>query len=171
VNHEHAVSGVDLRETPAFLSFYRAHLPAVYAYLHRLCGGDTPLAEDLTQDTFLALVDAVNAGRSDVGDVRWLMTVARHRFLDHARRRDRAARKLVVLHGRPDHDPREPTEQEVLSTMSSLQPLHRLVLTLRYVDDLSVPAVADTIGRSISATNSLLARARTELRAQLGSAT
>jgi DNA-directed RNA polymerase specialized sigma24 family protein len=35
---------------------------------------------------------------------------------------------------------------------------------LRYVDDLSVPAVATAIGRNLTATNSLLARARAELR-------
>jgi len=44
--------------------------------------------------------------------------------------------------------------------------MHRLVLVLRYVEDLSVPSVAETIGRNLTATNSLLARARAELRAE-----
>ena len=40
----------------------------------------------------------------------------------------------------------------------TLAPDHRTVLTLRYVDDLSVPETADLIGRSVHATESLLAQ-------------
>jgi RNA polymerase sigma-70 factor (ECF subfamily) len=39
------------------------------------------------------------------------------------------------------------------------------VLVLRYVDDLSVAEVAREMGRSVHATESLLTRARTALRA------
>jgi RNA polymerase sigma-70 factor (ECF subfamily) len=37
---------------------------------------------------------------------------------------------------------------------------------MRYVDDMSVPEVAAAIGRSVHATESLLARARESLRTQ-----
>jgi RNA polymerase sigma-70 factor (ECF subfamily) len=53
---------------------------------------------------------------------------------------------------------------DVLDRLAQLQPLHRAVLVLRYVDDLPVPQVAAAIGRDLTATNSLLARARAELR-------
>ena len=58
----------------------------------------------------------------------------------------------------------EPTSSDVLDQLDQLQPLHRAVLVLRYVDDLSVPEVATAIGRNLTPTNSLLARARAELR-------
>lgn len=146
--------------------FYRANLPTVYGYLHRLCGGDTALAEDLTQDTWMRLAEALRSGRHECADIRWLLSVARTRFLDHVRRSVRSERKLrLVASAAPDHVP-EPTSAEVLDALESLEPIHRLVLVLRYVEDFTVPDIAAVIARSTTATNSLLARARTELRSR-----
>jgi RNA polymerase sigma-70 factor (ECF subfamily) len=163
VNSEPAVNAPDLRSHAEFTRFYRAHLPAVYGYLFRLCGNDQSLAEDLTQDTWMALAKEVRRGHHECADIRWLMTVARSRFLDHARREQRRLRKLTLVATIGEHvDP--PSPQDVLDGLVGLEPMHRLVLVLRYVEDLAVPTVADTIGRNITATNSLLARARAELR-------
>jgi RNA polymerase sigma-70 factor (ECF subfamily) len=164
VNSDPAMHRGEIRSSEDFTRFYRTHLPTVYGYLFRLCAGDRSLAEDLTQDTWVALAREVRRGHGECADVRWLMTVARSRFLDHARRRQRALRKLTLVSSVDEHfDP--PGRREVLAGLSMLEPMHRLVLMLRYVDDLPVPVVADTIGRNITATNSLLARARAALRA------
>ena len=64
------------------------------------------------------------------------------------------------LHQRDD----QPTDSEVLARHAALPPLYRFVLLLRYVDGLTVPEVADAIGRGVEPTNSLLARARSRLR-------
>lgn len=144
--------------------FYRAHLPTVYGYLHRLCGGDTALAEDLTQDTWMRLAEALRDGRHDCADVRWLLTVARTRFIDHHRRLLRGERKLRLVASTPEVHTTEPSAHDVLDALDGLEPMHRLVLVLRYVEDLPVPEVASAIDRTVTATNSLLARARTELR-------
>lgn len=168
MNSDPAVSAPDLRPNASFACFYRANLPAVYGYLFRLCAGDRELAEDLTQDTWMALAREVRRGRSECADIRWLMTVARSRFLDHARRKRRAGRTLALVSSNDEYtDP--PTRHEVLAGLSSLEPMHRLVLMLRYVDDMPVPTVAASIRRNVTATNSLLARARAELRVHHGS--
>ncbi len=159
------MNGTDLRAPAEFTRFYRTHLPAVYGYLHRLCAGDVALAEDLTQDTWMQLADALRMGRDECADVRWLMTVARSRFVDHARREQRHLRRLAMVSSSDEHhDP--PSSTDVLAGLADLEPMHRLVLMLRYVEDLSVPTIADTIGKNVTATNSLLARARAELRAR-----
>jgi RNA polymerase sigma-70 factor (ECF subfamily) len=147
----------------AFGAFYRAHLPDVYGYLLRLCAGDKAQAEDLTQDVWVALVEELRRGHTDRADVRWLIAVARSRFLDHARRERRGLAKLALIR-RDDPADVEPRSDEVLDRLAGLQPLHRAVLVLRYVDGLPVPQVAETIGRGLTGTNSLLARARAELR-------
>ena len=147
----------------AFSDFYRTVLPDVYGYLLRLCAGNRAQAEDLTQDVWLALVEELRRGRSERADVRWLITVARSRFVDLARRDQRERSKLELIRFDPEVDP-EPSDDDVLSCLADLQPLHRAVLVLRYVDELSVPDVAAIIDRSLKATNSLLARARSELR-------
>jgi RNA polymerase sigma-70 factor (ECF subfamily) len=163
VTSEHAVSQSDIQSADGFARFYRHHLPSVYGYLFRLCAGDRSLAEDLTQDTWMALASEVRRGRIECADIRWLMTVARSRFLDHARREQRRARKLALVATSDVHE-EPPGREEVLSGLSRLEPMHRLVLMLRYVDDMPLPTVAASIGRSPTATNSLLARARAELR-------
>lgn len=164
MNSDPAVHATDLRSPAEFTRFYRTHLPAVYGYLFRLCGNDRALAEDLTQDTWMALAKEIRRDRHECADIRWLMTVARSRFLDHARREQRRLRRLSLVASHDEHlDP--PSPGEVLDGLVRLEPMHRLVLVLRYVEDLTVPTVADTIGRNVTATNSLLARARAELRA------
>jgi RNA polymerase sigma-70 factor, ECF subfamily len=147
----------------AFSVFYRTHLPTVYGYLLRLCAGDQAQAEDLTQDVWCALVEELRRGHQERADVRWLITVARSRFLDHARRERLGWSKLALIR-RVEQTDDEPTSSEVMDRLAAVQPLHRAVLLLRYVDDLSVPEIAAAIGRDLVATNSLLARARAELR-------
>jgi RNA polymerase sigma-70 factor (ECF subfamily) len=147
----------------AFCDFYRAHLPDVYGYLLRLCAGDMAQAEDLTQDVWVALVEELRRGHRERADVRWLITVARSKFLDHARRERRGFSKLALIR-RDDQADVEPRSAEVLDRLAGLQPLHRAVLVLRYVAGLPVSPVAAAIGRGLTGTTSLLARARAELR-------
>jgi RNA polymerase sigma-70 factor (ECF subfamily) len=154
-------AGVDTPE--GFAVFYRAHLSDVYGYVLRLCAGDQAQAEDLTQDVWVALVEELRRGRIERADIRWLITVARSRFLDAARRERRRLSKLeLIRRDEPAHE--EPTSSDVLDQLDQLQPLYRAVLVLRYVDNLSVRDVATAIGRKLTPTNSLLARARAELR-------
>ena len=54
--------------------------------------------------------------------------------------------------------------EAVRASLAELQPLHRAVLVMRYVDGLAVDDIAAVVGRGTTATNSLLARARAELR-------
>lgn len=54
--------------------------------------------------------------------------------------------------------------------MQQIAPQHRLVLTLRYVDDLPVAAVAELTRRSVHATEGLLVRARQSFRRHYPSA-
>ena len=158
-------AGVDTPER--FAAFYRTHLSDVYGYLLRLCAGDRAQAEDLTQDVWIALVEELRRGRAECADIRWLITVARSRFIDAARRERRRQSKLELIRREQPRD-EEPTSSDVLDQLDQLQPLHRAVLVLRYVDAMSVPDVAAAIGRNLGSTNSLLARARAELRRASG---
>jgi len=151
----------------ALSSIYDEALPAVYGYLVRRCGS-VELAEDLTSSTFVAAAFAVQ--RETVPDlsVAWLVGVARHKLLDHWRRQAMAERSLTLLEGGVP-EPVDPAQDIVDAEaarrlLGSLSPDHRAVLTLRYLDDLSVPETADLIGRSVHATESLLVRARSAFR-------
>jgi RNA polymerase sigma-70 factor (ECF subfamily) len=147
----------------AFVDVYVAAMPAVYRYLHRGTGGDVALAEDLTQQTFMSAVRAMKGGRPEVVTPAWLQTVARSRLIDHYRRQAVESTKLAVVHrARADAGelPDDLTVGEAQAALRSLPPLQRAALVLRYLDDLSVAGVAEQLGRSVRATESLLVRAR-----------
>ena len=158
---------VDRAAAQGFLALYDRALPEVYGYLHRRCH-DRALAEDLTSETFLAAVRALERDDQLVIGVPWLVGVARHKLADHWRSRARDDRLHGALEG--EHveldDPWDATLEQVRTTdvLCGLGDHHRLALTLRYVDGLPVPEVADLIGRTVPATEALLVRARSAFR-------
>jgi RNA polymerase sigma-70 factor (ECF subfamily) len=154
-----------------FDAFYDASLPIVYGYLLRLCGGDHDKTRDLTQDTWVKLVDELNRGHLDKVDMRWLITVARSRFLDSWRREQRRERDLrLVWFDRRSEGEADvaPDAGQLVAHLAHLSSEHRVAMTLHYVDELPVSEVGKLMGRSTPATYSLLARARRELRTRIG---
>ena len=152
----------------ALLDLYDDALPHVYGYLLSRCGGQVAVAQDLTTQTFLAAVQTVRRGDRLRLSKPWLMTVARNKLVDHWRRQAREERGLrTVAAGEASvHDPWD-AELDLLRAHAVLDKLsahHRMVLTLRYLDDLPVPEVAVLIGRTLHATEALLVRARAAFR-------
>jgi RNA polymerase sigma-70 factor (ECF subfamily) len=157
----------------AFLAFYDEALPHVYGYLVHRCG--TPaLAEELTSESFLAAVDTVRAGGGAKVSLPWIIGVARHKLMDHWRRQTREQRGVRVLaddaRTAPEDDPWDVRLDVVRArqTLEMVAPHHRAALTLRYLDDLSVPEVASELGRTVHATEALLVRARASFRRAYG---
>jgi RNA polymerase sigma-70 factor, ECF subfamily len=146
---------------------YDEALPAVYGYFARRCG-DRGTAEDLTSETFLAAMDSARKTEPPDITVPWLIGVARHKLADHFRRRH--DRKAVPFADVPEPaDPADTWDAELdrivaESTLRRLSEQHRAVLTLRYMDDCSVPECAELIGRTVHATEALLVRARRAFR-------
>jgi len=150
------------------LDLYDRALPDVYGYLLRRCDGPEE-AEDLTAETFLAAVDAVRRGTLPDAGVPWLIGVARHKLLDHWRRRardDRDLEAVAALAGNAAEDPWNERLDAVAAraTLARLPPPYRAALTLHYLDDLPVTEVAGALGRSVHATEALLVRARAAFR-------
>jgi RNA polymerase sigma-70 factor (ECF subfamily) len=150
------------------LTLYDRAVPQVYGYLLPRCGS-VAVAEDLTAETFLAAVAAVRRGTVRAMSVAWLIGVARHKLVDHWRRQAREERNLTLAYDEPrapDDDPWDAAldvawAREVLETLGAQ---HRVALTLRYLDGLSVPEVAEHLGRTVHATEALLVRARIAFR-------
>jgi RNA polymerase sigma-70 factor (ECF subfamily) len=158
---------IGLQEQPSdpdpVVAIYRVALPQVYGYLLPRCGS-VVLAEDLTAETFMAAVVAVRQGQVREVTVAWLLGVARHKLVDHWRRVAREQRGLAAVERDQEHadDPWDEVfdTQAAHSALSRLSVPQRLALTLRYLDGLSVPEVAQELGRSLHATETLLVRAR-----------
>jgi RNA polymerase sigma-70 factor (ECF subfamily) len=151
---------------PGLLSLYDRALPEVYGYLLARCG-QRALAEDLTAETFLAAVRAEGDGGGPT-TIPWLIGTARHKLVDHWRRREREERSLRLLDGGEagSEDPWDARLDALRAqaVLEQLGPAQRAALTLRYLDDLPVPQVAALLGRTVHATEALLVRARTAFR-------
>lgn len=163
------MSGATTRDpSPTRISeIYDDALPEVFRYLRGRCLS-VELAEELTSATFVQAASTVAAGGPPDGlSIGWLITVARHKLVDHWRRHAIAERSLAALDNGPDLD--EPWDAVIDQARSSevlaaLSPSHRLALTLRYLDDLTVPECAEALDKSVHATESLLVRARAAFR-------
>jgi len=150
-----------------FAAFYDSAVDAVYRYLLRAVLGNRPLAEDLTQQTFESIVTAARDARWTAPTIPWVIGVARHKLIDHYRSAAREQRRLTLWWSsgvRDDEDQLDELDDNDLARvpdmLRTLTPDHRLVLVLKYLDDLSVEEIATEIGRSVHATESLLSRAR-----------
>jgi RNA polymerase sigma-70 factor (ECF subfamily) len=151
---------------------YERALPQVYGYLSARVASSA-VAEDLTSETFLAAAAAVKRDAVPDLTVAWLVTVARNKLVDHWRREEREERRKFQLLERPvestdDDDAADERFERarVHAALADLGAHHRAALTLRYLDGLSVPAVADHLGRTVHATEALLVRARRAFRAR-----
>src|SRR5688500_16162678 len=139
------------------LALYDRALPQVYGYLLQRCG-DVATAEDLTSETLVAAVRAVREARAAPISIPWLIGIARHKLADHWRQRARDERALAALDTVEDDDPWDVHLDRARATevLHALGPHHRIVLTLRYLDGLSVPEVASIVNRTVHATEALL---------------
>ena len=156
-------SGVLLSGPAAFGAFYEQALPLVYSYLFHRCGGGAAVAEDLTQETFMAAVAEIKRGSPIDAPIPWVMGIAKHKLLDHYRMKEREERRLVLAFEsrRTGEDwAGEISRERALAALDRLPTSQRAVLVLRYLDALSVPEVAHAVGKSVRATESLLARGR-----------
>jgi RNA polymerase sigma-70 factor (ECF subfamily) len=151
------------------VAIYRQALPRVYGYLLSRCGSAT-LAEDLTSETFLAAVAASRQGSLTEVNVAWLVGVARHKLVDHWRRLEREDRTLAATEPMGTDDPWDDVidTDAALAALAHLPVPPRAALTLRYLDGLPVAEVAAHLGRSLTATETLLVRSREALRRHYG---
>lgn len=153
------------------LALYDRALPMVYGYLVDRCG-DPATAEDLTSETFLAAVLAVKRPAGAEVSMPWLVGVARHKLVDHWRRRSRDQR-LTREVSESTVESEDPWDAHIDlmragEVLAGLDGAHRVALTLRYVDGLSVSEVAKILRRSLHATEALLVRARAAYRRSAG---
>jgi len=155
-----------IEDDAAFRAWFERCMPRVYAYLLSR-SGSRELAEDLTQEVFLDAVRRPGTfdGRGD--SLPWLIGSARNHLADHVRKqyreRDRDAR--IVREIRVSDDPawqwHSLDRREAIRVAIESLPLpQRVVLSLRFLDDLSIREIARHVGRSEDAVESLLRRGR-----------
>jgi RNA polymerase sigma-70 factor, ECF subfamily len=149
-----------------FRAWYDVVAPRVYAYLVSRCSVAS-VAEDLTQQTLIAAIRSAATFDGRENAVPWLIGIARHHLAGHYRALEREERRheRMVVHevavkAESTEWARWQQRDAVARALRSLPAMQRAVLVLRFFDRLSVREIASEIGRSESATESLLGRAR-----------
>jgi RNA polymerase sigma-70 factor (ECF subfamily) len=159
----------------AFTVLFRLGQPAVLRYLSVV---SRDRAEDLAAETWLQVVRGLDTfSGAEPGAFRaWILSIARHRWLDDCRARGR--RPQVSAYEPPDRPAEDDvaaavdeivTTESALDLIAQLPPDQAEVIALRFIADLDVASTAALVGKAPGAVRVLthrgLRRLETILRA------
>ncbi|GAB1511910.1 SigE family RNA polymerase sigma factor [Actinophytocola sp. KF-1] len=147
-----------------FAEFFSARFEGARRIAYAMCGS-WPDAEEIAQTAFVKLYARWSKIRIETVDA-YLRTVVTRVFLD-TRRRGRAREQVVAelpdVVAPPEAGPAE--RMALRAALLSVPPGQRAVLVLRFVADLSVDQVAETLGCTPGTVKSQTARGLAALRA------
>jgi len=161
-------------DVDAIGALYDEHHVSIFRYVW-LRVGDRHLAEDLTGDVFLRMLDALPSYRSVGLPFRaWLYRIAHNLLVDHFRRANHHAPvALDFVEDRADgNDPSTATAHRLLvdrvkRALREVDIVQREVIILRFINGLSLQETALAIGKSEAAVKSLQHRGLAALRQTL----
>jgi RNA polymerase sigma-70 factor, ECF subfamily len=153
----------------AMAEFYREHGRVVLAQV-RLVTGERVLAEEIVQDTMLAVWRGAGSFRGESSVRSWVIAIARRQTRDRLRRRRLRVVDEAFLADQPGPGPGPEVMAldraelaEVMSAIRDLASAHREVLGLAFGSGLSLAEVAAVLGIPVGTVKSRLAAARTAL--------
>lgn len=153
----------------AFASLVREHQGMVFG-IARSFFRDPALAEDIAQEVFLQLYRNLAAVESPQHLKFWLRRVAGHRCIDHSRRQGiltvsmDEVEESGSLPGRPDPERDTIMGSTLRRIVASLPDKPRLVVTLRYQEDLDPVEIAEILDMPLNTVKSHLRRSLAILR-------
>ena len=169
----------------AFTALYNQHSHKVYRFALRLTG-DHQEAEDVLQDAFLKAFVHLGEFRNEARFSTWLISIAGNEAFSRLRRLPALQKQVPLdpeaefdgerrmrrdIHAHQDNAEetcRRLESQKILSrVMQKLNPSMRVVLSLRFEQDLSTKTTAKLLGISMPAVKTRLLRARLAARKAL----
>lgn len=174
-NHDGACDDVQLLgrigqgDEDAMAAFYREHGRVVLAQV-LLVAGERVLAEEIVQDTMLAVWRGAGSFRGESSVRSWVIAIARRQTRDRLRARRLRVVDDAFLADQPGSGPGPEVMAldraelaEVTSAIRQLAPPHREVLGLVFGSGLSLPEVAGVLEIPVGTVKSRLTAARTAL--------
>lgn len=160
-----------------FAEIYSRYLGRVHAYLSLLLK-DIHEAEDLSQQVFLSIFQALPGYEQRDKPFRaWLFTIVRNHALKHLRKHGRVeVEDANDIRGRRERASTGEseltalgwvTDRDLMLFIDRLPVVQRQLLVLRFMVDLSIPEIAEVLGRTSNEVRVLQHRALTFLRDRL----
>ena len=148
---------------------YRRHAGEVYRYAYAVLGHRAD-AEDVTQTTFLNAYRSLESGVRPRKPSNWLLTIASN-LIKQRFRTESAKPRQSLLGEHAAHDDHEdtPTIGELMAALGAIPPLQRQAIVLREFEGRPYAEIADILGVTTSALETLLFRARRSLAEELDS--
>lgn len=184
--NEDLMGRVRLGNKHAFEVLIRRHQRSVLNFIFRFMGHRTE-AEDLTQEVFLRIWKAAGTYKPEAKFTTWLYRIATNICINKQRsirirrlfakfhsaeQRRRSKDSSIIGEGAELLTPEDrliDSEQSVrlLNALNELPTSQRLAIVLKIYDEMSYQEISQIMDRSISAVDSLLIRAKKNLREKL----
>ena len=172
---------------PAYRELISRYERPVFSLVFRMVR-DRETAEDLSQETFIKVLNNLDRYSPEFKFSSWLFKIANNLTIDHLRRRrvdtisiegapdavtaeSAKATSIAVVSG--NESPLEELESRELGTaieraIGKLRPEYRACIMLRHVEDKSYEEIAEIVKLPLGTVKTYIHRARHELRAALG---
>ena len=145
-------------DNEAFAGFYERSARSLWSYLARV-SGDSTLADDLMQESFVRFLTAAHPNDGEVAARRYLFRIATNLLRDHWRKPrpapiDEMPEELFAIPAQSD------AEAQLGPAMAQLRPRDRQLLWLAYAEGYSHREIAEVTGLASASIRLLLFRAR-----------
>ena len=173
-------------QEPAYRELVRRYERPVFSLIYRMVR-NRELAEDLAQDTFVKVLNALGTYRPEFKFSSWVFKIANNVAIDQLRRREL---ETLSLEGSPHATTPDAVEAttlelgtsgesaldevanrelggEIERAIAKLRPEYRTCILLRHVEDRSYEEIAEVMDLPLGTVKTYIHRARHELRAML----
>ncbi len=170
----------------AYRELIRRYQRPVFSLVYRMVR-DRELAEDLVQETFIKVLNAIERYRPEFKFSSWIFKIANNAAIDHLRRKELTT---LSLEGGPDATTQDRLEATALQlgdssesqleelearelgaaierAISQLRPEYRSCIILRHIEGRPYDEIADVLGLPIGTVKTYIHRARAELKEAL----
>ena len=187
VSDQDVVAAARAGQEAAFRELVRRYERPVFSLLYRMVR-NRELAEDLSQETFIKVLNALASYRPEYKFSSWVFKIANNAAIDHLRRREL---DTLSLEGSPHADTAEKVEatalqigeraesaldavaskelgSEIERAIAKLRPEYRTCILLRHVEGRPYEEIAEMLDLPLGTVKTYIHRARNELRIALG---
>lgn len=165
-------------DAAAYRQFFDDYFERTYRFVSRRVNGDLDLARDIAQSTLIKGMRALGSYRGEASLFTWFCQIARRELFNAQHRQGAVFSRSIRYDDRPEvraaleslessaaWDPPVVLQQQqsadaVHVVLDNLPPKYAKLLELKYLEDLSVAAIALRLGATPTAVQSMLGRAR-----------